>query len=94
MLYELGGAWYVDIDAKSMPMECLTVEWSLANGARTLRVLTNGSLVAEVVYKLLPHEPTRPENPTACAEEEEFDLGLLIANMSRDKERQRQVLSG
>jgi len=82
LLYRLDGILYLDVGGKSMPMESLVVELGPRGSTRTLRVLVKGIVAAEVTYE-----------PTPFIEDEDFDFGVLIANVSRDKRRQSEMFS-
>jgi hypothetical protein len=91
LLYRLAGVLYLEVDDQRIPMEGHVVEVHPVNGDRVLRVLANSTVVIELMY-IPPHlDPPLSDDPTAFVEEEDFDFGLFLTNVSRDQERQARM---
>ena len=55
--------------------------------ARQLKVFQGDKLRFEVTYSLEGEDQIIPNDPTPFVEEEDFDIGLFISNISRDPKR-------
>ena len=91
LLYRLADSLYLEIDGQRLPLEKHVVEVRPVNGRRLLRVLSAGRVVAELTYDLPPLDPPLSVDPTAFAEEEDFDFGLFLHNVSHDPSRQMRM---
>jgi len=91
LLYRLAGVLFLDVDGRPTPMQGQVVELYPVNGERILRGLVDGSVAFELRYRPPHLDPPLADDPTAFAEEEDFDFGLFLANVSRDPERQARM---
>ena len=91
LLYRLDGVLYLEIDDDRIPMEGHVVEVYAANEDRVLRVFGNSTVVFELTYSSPHLDPPLSDDLTAFVEEEDFDFGLFLANVSRDQERQSRM---
>jgi hypothetical protein len=91
ILYRLAGVLYLDVDGERVPVEDHVVEVRPLNGDRVLRVRGDRGLVFEVAYSPRRLDPPLSEDPTAFIDEEDFDFGLFLRNVSRDRERQSRI---
>jgi len=51
-------------------------------------------MILELTYDPPIIDPPLSEDPTAFVEEEHFDFGLFLANLSRDQSRQARMYAG
>jgi hypothetical protein len=91
LLYRVADGLFLEIDGQRLPLEKHAVDVRHMNGRRILRVLSADKVIIE-----LPYDPPELElplslDPTAFAEEEDFDFGLLLHNVSRDPSRQMRM---
>lgn len=91
LLYRLAGVLYLQVDDQRITMEGLAVEVHSAKGDRVLRVLADGAIVFELTYRPTHLDPPLSDDPTAFVEEEDFDFGVFLANVSRDRGRQARM---
>ena len=91
LLYRLAGVLYLEVDGQRILMEGHVVEVHPVNGDRVLRVLADGTVVFELTYSPPHLDPPLSDDPTAFVEEEDFDFGLFLTNVSRDRERQARI---
>jgi len=67
------------------------VNISKKNGKRSLDVIKNGKCVYNILYTLENHDIFN-DDLTAFIDDEDFDIGLFISNISKDPER-KAILS-
>ncbi|WP_162655987.1 hypothetical protein [Tuwongella immobilis] len=93
MLYRWCGMLYLQIADLQLPMDRHVVELRSDNINRTLRVLADGAVVCELRYNVQPLDPPLLDDPTPFIEDEDFDFGLLLANVSQDNTRQQRMFA-
>jgi hypothetical protein len=92
MLYRLGDNLYLEIDGQKLPLDKHTVELRRVNGRRLLQVLfTDGRVVTELIYDPPKIDPPLHLDPTPGVEEEHFDFGLFLHNVSHNPPRQMRM---
>ena len=94
LLFRLADVLYLQVDGHRMPMADLAIELRSVNGRRVLEVLSHGKNVLELTYDPPHLDPPLALDPTPFVEEEDFDFGLLLANVSRDRNRQARIYGG
>jgi hypothetical protein len=94
LLFRLNGILYLQIGHQRMAMDDHTIELQSANGYRILRFLSGRRVAFELRYDRPIIDPPLSEDPTPFVEEEHFDFGLSLANLSRDRGRQARMFSG
>jgi hypothetical protein len=94
VLFRLAGILYLQVESQRIPIDNHTVEVQTVHGHRVLRVLTNGKAELEIRYEPPIIDPPLSEDPTPFVEEEHFDFGLFLANLSRDRGRQARIFGG
>ena len=57
------------------------------DNCRVLTVKEDGSILAQIQYTLPPDRPKKPEDFPAYMDEEDFDYGLFLKNLSLNLER-------
>jgi hypothetical protein len=88
MLFRLDGDLTLQIDGWRLPMENYTVTLRSENGNHVFQVSTIGGAILEWVYAPPTIDPPLELDPTPFVEEEDFDFGLFLANVSSDRGRQ------
>jgi hypothetical protein len=88
LLYRLADTLYLEIDGQQLPLDKHIVEVRPVNGRHLLRMLSDGRVVTELTYDLPQLNPPLSLDPTAFVEEEDFDFGLFLHNISHDLSRQ------
>jgi hypothetical protein len=91
LLFRQGGVLYLQIDDLKTPMHEYTVELQSTGNHRELRLLCSGKVVSAIEYAAPILDPPLALDPTPFVDEEHFDFGLFIANVSRDPTRQGQL---
>lgn len=91
LLFRLDGILYLQIEGHRMPMNSHTIELQSMNGHRVLRVLSDDEVILELEYESPIIDPPLSEDPTPFIEEDHFDFGLFLANLSRDRNRQARM---
>jgi len=88
-LHAAEGALTLQLGAEQVPLAGATAAMA-GRELRTLHILRDGEVVARHVYP----NPVHPfmEWDLTMAEEEDFDLGLFVANVLSSPERRRQVV--
>lgn len=88
-VYGLAGKLFLVLDDQLLQLAADdTIEVSGPRAARHLCILTkSGKVVTQVTYSLHGVVGTIPNDPTPFVEEEDFDIGLLASNVSKDLER-------
>jgi hypothetical protein len=94
LLFWLAGVLYLQVEGQRMTMADHTIELQTVGGRRVLRVLSGTSVVLELTYDPPIIDPPLSEDPTPGVEEEHFDFGLFLANLSQDRGRQARVYGG
>ena len=94
LLFRLAGVLYLQVDGQRIPIGDHAIDLRSVNGRRVLRVRSGSKSVLEVMYNPPIIEPPLSEDPTAFVEEEHFDFGLFVANLSKDKSRQGSLYTG
>jgi hypothetical protein len=94
LLFRLAGMLYFQVDSQRMRMDHYTIELRSVNGRQVLRVLSNGKVVLELTYDPPLLDPPLAEDPTPFVEDEDFDFGLFLSNLSRDRSRQSRMYAG
>jgi hypothetical protein len=94
LLFRLDGILYLQVGDQRMAMDDHTIELQSANGYRILRVLSGRRVAFELTYDPPIISPPLSDDPTPFVEEEHFDFGLSLANLSRDRGRQARMFSG
>lgn len=91
LLYRLGDALYLDIDGRRLRLDTHVIEVRPVNGRRVFRVSSAGQPVAELAYDAPPLDRPLSTDRTPFIEEEHFDFGLFLHNVSRDASRQKRM---
>lgn len=91
LLYRLGDGLYLEIDGQRLHLETHVVVVQAVNGCRLLQVLSDGRSVIEMTYDPPLLDPPLSLDPTAFIEEEDFDFGLFLHNVSHDRSRQTHM---
>lgn len=94
LLFRLDGVLYLQVESQRIPMAHHAIELGSTKGRRVLRVLSGRRAVLELTYDPPIIDPPLSEDPTAFVEEEHFDFGLFLANLSRDQGRQARMFAG
>lgn len=94
LLFRLAGVLYLQIEHQRMTMADHTIELRSDGGHRVLQVLSDSKVVVEMTYDPPIIEPPLSEDPTPFVEEEHFDFGLFLANLSRDQGRKARIYAG
>ncbi len=94
LLFRLDGVLYLQVEDERIRMADNTINVRSVTGHRVLRVLSNSRVVLELTYDAPIIDPPLSEDPTAFVEEEHFDFGLFLANLSRDRGRQARMYAG
>jgi hypothetical protein len=71
-----------------------TVKLLSPGDRRILRVRSATKTVLEITYDAPVIDPPLSEDMTPMVEEEDFDFGLFLANVSRDRGRQDRLYPG
>jgi hypothetical protein len=91
LLYRLGDILYLEIDGQQLPLDKHVVEVRSVDGRHLLRVLSDGRVVTEWTYDPPQLNPPLSLDPTAFVEEEDYDFGLFLHNVSHDPSRQMRM---
>jgi hypothetical protein len=91
LLFRLAGVLYLQIGAERVSLADHAIELHNVSPRRLLRVLSRGVKVIEAAYDAPETDPPLSEDPTPCVEEEHFDFGLFLANLSRNRSRQARL---
>ena len=91
LLFRLDNVLYLQVEGQRMPMADHAIEVRSVNGRQVLRVLSNSKVVLELTYDPPIIDPPLSEDPTPFVEEEHFDFGLFLANLSKDQNRQDRI---
>lgn len=94
LLFRLGGVLYLQVENQRMRMDDHAIELRSVNGRRVLQVRSNGKVVVELTYDPPLLDPPLSVDPTPFVEEEDFDFGLLLSNLSKDRSRQSRMYTG
>jgi hypothetical protein len=94
LLFRVAGVLYLQVEGQRMTIADHTIELRSVGGCRVLRVLSDTTVVLELPYDPPIIDPPLSEDPTPFVEEEHFDFGLFLANLSRDRGRQGRVYAG
>ena len=88
-VYGLAGKLFLLIDDRLFELEASdTIEVDGPTSARHLRVLNNvGKVISETRYSLHEVAGPIPDDPTPFVDNEDFDIGLLASNVSKNPER-------
>lgn len=91
LLYRLADNLCLEIDGQKLSLDKHVVEVRSVNGRHLLRVLSDGRIVTELTYDPPQLSPPLSLDPTAFVEEEDFDFGLFLHNVSHDPSRQMRM---
>src|SRR5262245_57640157 len=91
LLFRLAGVLYLQVDTQLMESDDHAIDLRSVNGHRLLCVLSDGKLVLKLPYAPPLLDPPLAVDPTPFAEEEDFDFGILLSNLSRDRTRQARI---
>jgi hypothetical protein len=94
VLYRVGGALWLRIgdEARVVDPDGASVVWDRAERLSRLRLIDQSNEVAAVEYVSHTDEVVSvQEDPTAFAEAEDWDFGLFVRNVLRDKDRRRRI---
>jgi hypothetical protein len=94
LLFRLAGVLYLQVENQRMQMDDHAIELQSVHGRRVLQVFSDGKVVLELTYDPPILDPPRAMDPTPFVEEEDFDFGLLLSNLSRDRSRQSRMYTG
>lgn len=94
ILYREGGNLLLRIDGRDFDLAQHTVRITRIGSTRRVRLLRCLSTVSEWEYQVPVLEPPLSHDPTPFIEEEDFDYGLFLENISRDIARQSRLYSG
>jgi hypothetical protein len=91
VLYRRRNALYLDVDHRTIPLNEHSVDVLSAKSYRLLRISRGGNVVLELKYPAPVLDPPVAEDPTPFVQEEDFDFGLFLRNVSRDTARQSRM---
>jgi hypothetical protein len=91
LLFRSSDVLYLEVDYQRLPMDGLIFELANSQGNRLLRITKQGVVLHELVYSNNQLPTSFADDPTAFAEEEDFDFGLFLVNLSQDKARQERI---
>jgi hypothetical protein len=94
LLFRLEGILYLQFSTQRMRMADHTIEVKSISGGRVLRVLSDKAVMLELIYEPAIIDPPLSQDPTPFVEEEDFDFGLFLANLSHNRARQARVYAG
>jgi hypothetical protein len=81
------------VDDRTIEMGELIIEHERVDNYCRLHVSLHRHSIANVRYEAPRLEPPLEEDPTAFIEEDDFDFGLYLANMSKDQKRQIRLFA-
>lgn len=94
LLFRLNDVLYFEIDGQRMTMHDHAIDLRSVIGHRALRVVRDNRIVLEWTYAAPVIDPPLAVDPTPFVEEEHFDFGLFLANVSQDRSRQANLYAG
>ena len=94
LVFRFDGNLYMQVDDQRMRLDEISVELRCPNGRRILCVLSRGKAVLELTCDPPVLDPPLSDDPTPFVEEQDFDFGLFLANLSRDRSRQSRIYGG
>lgn len=94
VLYRAGEDLWLDIDGMPIRIDTIGIKVECRGEERLLRAFSSDHLVFEVGYELPKLDPPIADDPTPFIDEEDFDFGLFLQNIARDKSRQARIYRG
>lgn len=94
LLFRVADVLCLQVDSHRMPMDSLAIDVRSVKGLRVLSVRSHGKVILEMRYEPPHLDPPLALDPTPFVEEEDFDFGLFLANVSRDRNRQARMYGG
>ncbi len=91
LLFRLAEILYLQIDSQRLSMEDHIVKLRFENGQRLLEVFTGDRVVLKLICTPPTLDPPLELDLTAFIEEEDFDFGLYLANVSSNRDRQARM---
>jgi hypothetical protein len=91
ILYRLDDNLYLLVGNRQMQMADHVIEIDSSGGRRIFRVIAGDATVLELAYDQPIIDPPLSEDWTQMVEEDHFDFGLFLANLSRDHIRQSHM---
>lgn len=91
VIYRDGDALYLDVCGRRFALGTLDVDIEQNGCRRLLRVSSCGRRIVELWYDAPPPGSGDRLDPTAFAEEEDFDFAIFLRNVSLDRARQARI---
>lgn len=92
-LYRTGRELAFRVSEKVFALDSETVVELRRGTVNLLLVVRKGSPVFTWTYPAPVMDPSLEVDPTACVEEEDFDFGLFVSNVSKDPARKARLFA-
>jgi hypothetical protein len=91
LLYRTAGVLCLEVGGLRLPMAGLDIQVRVEQGHRLLRIVSEGRVIVALPYEPPHLDPPLSADPTPFIEDEDFDFGLFLQNVSRDPSRQARM---